>query len=143
MDRDEPELERRRAATAATLRRYEHQPFSWRKATTCLHMARLQMKNMGHAVPRMPQIRSALKARKELEARGFGNVSDLMRHLLPPIAPAQMRLGDIAAVPGSEEWLDALFINIAPRKFAGWREDQPAMVVLDLPLSDVTAAWRL
>ncbi|MEM6907170.1 MAG: hypothetical protein AAF494_00705 [Pseudomonadota bacterium] len=137
------ELERRRIATAKTFARYAEQPFDWRKSTTCLHMARMQMRGMGHRPPKMPPLRSAVRARKELEARGHANVIGLLDTMLPRIAPAQMRLGDLAAAPGSEEWLDAILINVAPRKFAGWREDQHLMVVLDISLDQITAAWRL
>jgi hypothetical protein len=70
-------------------------------------------------------------------------VIDLMDSLLPRIAPAEMRLGDLAAVPGEEGWLDALLVNVAPRKFAGWHPDAHLMAVLDIELGNVTAAWRL
>lgn len=142
-----PELERRRLATAKTLARYQGQPFDWRKSTTCLHLARFQMKAMGHRPPRMPPLRSALRAKKELDARGFASVVELMDSILPRIAPAQMRLGDLAALPGDPDsnaaWLDALVVNIAPRKFAGWHPDKHLMAVMDIDLGDVTAAWRL
>lgn len=143
MSRQIPELERRRIATAATMRRYGEAPFDWRKSTTCLHMARFQMRQMGHRPPRMPPLRSALRARRELELRGHNSVIDLLDSLLPRIAPAEMRLGDLAAVPGEEDWLDALLVNVAPRKFAGWHPDAHLMAVLDVELADVTAAWRL
>jgi hypothetical protein len=142
-----PELERRRLATAATLRRYGGSAFEWRKSTTCLHMARFQMRQMGHKPPRMPPLRSALRARRELDARGHPTVIALMDSLLPRIAPAEMLLGDLAAIPGdaedNEAWLDCLLVNVAPRKFAGWHPDQHLMAVLDIDLADVTAAWRL
>lgn len=142
-----PELERRRLATAATMARYGGQPFDWRRSTTCLHLARFQMKAMGHKPPRMPPIRSALRARKELEARGHASVVALMDSILPRIAPAEMRLGDLAAIPGDPEenaaWLDCLLVNVAPRKFAGWHPDKHLMAVMDIELGDVIAAWRL
>lgn len=138
-----PELEKRRLATAATMRKFGGKPFSWRASTTCLHLARFQIRQMGHKVPRMPPIRSALAARKALEARGHASVIDLMDSMLPRIAPAEMRLGDLAAAPGEEDWLDALLINVAPRKFAGWHPDAHLMAVLDIDLANITAAWRL
>lgn len=138
-----PELERRRIATAQTMARYGGLPFDWRKSTTCLHLARFQMKAMGHKPPRMPPIRSAIRAKRELEARGFASVIELMDSLLPRIAPAQMRLGDLAAVPSVESGLDAMLVNVAPRKFAGWHPDAHLMAVLDIDLANVTAAWRL
>ena len=142
-----PELERRRIATAATMRRYGGKPFNWRKSTTCLHLVRFQMRQMGHKPPSMPPLRSALRARRELDARGFDSVIALMDSLLPRIAPAEMRLGDLAAIPGDEDdndsWLDCLLVNIAPRKFAGWHPDAHLMAVMDIDLGDIAAAWRL
>jgi hypothetical protein len=142
-----PELERRRLATAATMRRFGGQPFSWRRSTTCLHLARFQMRQMGHRPPKMPPIRSALAAKRALDARGHASVIELLDSLLPRIAPAEMRLGDLAAAPGDPEdnqgWLDCLLVNVAPRKFAGWHPDQHLMAVLDIELGTITAAWRL
>lgn len=136
------ELERRRLATVKTKAKYGGKPFDWRRCATCMHMARFQMKAMGHKVPRMPSVRSAIRAKRELQARDVVSVIGLLDTLLPRIAPAEMRLGDLAAVPGVEG-LDAVFINAAPRKFIGWREDAPTFVTLDIPLEQITAAWRL
>lgn len=142
-----PDLERRRIATAKTLAKYEGKPFDWRKSTTCLHLARFQMRAMGHKPPRLPPLRSALRAKKELDARGHASVIELLDSLFPRIAPAAMRLGDLAAFPGDPDahgdWFQALAINVAPRKFAGWHPDKFDMAVMDAPLGSVVAAWRL
>jgi hypothetical protein len=145
--RPAPELVLRQRATGKTLAHYSARPFDWRRQATCLHMARFQMKAMGHNPPRMPPVRSALRARRELDKRGCANVIALLDQLLPRIAPAEMRLGDLAALPGDPEgnegWLDSILINVAPRKFAGWHPDSYLMAVMDIDLGHVTAAWRL
>ncbi|MGL5447905.1 MAG: DUF6950 family protein [Rhabdaerophilum sp.] len=142
-----PELERRRRATAKTLAHFQARSFDWRRQATCLHMARFQMKAMGHNPPRLPPLRSALRAKREMDARGFASVTELLDALLPRIAPAEMRLGDLAVIPGDPEanalGLDAVVINVAPRKFAGWHPDSFLMAVMDIDLGSVTAAWRL
>lgn len=138
-----PELERRRRATAKTLAHYSERSFDWRRQATCLHMARFQLRGMGHKPPRIPPMRSELRAMKELRARGHDSVIALMDSLLPRIAPAEMRLGDLAAIPGDGSAFDCLLINVAPRKFAGWHPDTFLMAVMDVSLGDVTAAWRL
>lgn len=138
-----PELERRRRAVAKTLAHYQERSFDWRRQATCLHMARFQIRAMGHTPPRIPPIRSELRAMKELRARGHDNLIALLDTLLPRIAPAEMRLGDLAALPGEGGRFDALLINVAPRKFAGWHPDSFLMAVMDVSLGDVTAAWRL
>lgn len=138
-----PELERRRRATAKTLAHYQARSFDWRRQATCLHMARFQMKAMGHQPPRVPPIRSELRAMKELRGRGHDSLIALFDDLLPRIAPAEMRLGDLAAIPGDDGRVDCLLINVAPRKFAGWHPDSFLMAVMDIDLGNVTAAWRL
>lgn len=147
MSRALPELERRRRATAKTLAKYGERSLDWRRRATCLHSAHFQMKEMGHKVPRIPPMRSALQARRALQARGFDSLTALLDSLLPRIAPAQMRLGDLAVIPGDHEdraaGFECLLINVAPRKFAGWHPDSFLMAVMDIDLGNVTAAWRL
>lgn len=138
-----PDLERRRVATAKTLAHYRQRHFEWRRQATCLHMFRFHGQAMGHRFPRIPPIRSELRAIRELKARGHDNVTALLDTLLPRIAPAQMRLGDVAVLPGDGSPLDAILINVAPRKFAGWHPDSFLMAVMDIDLGNVTAAWRL
>lgn len=143
MTRQLPELERRRRATAKTLAHYQERSFDWRRQATCLHMFRFHGRAMGHRFPRIPPIRSELRAMKELKARGHDSVTALVDTLLPRIAPAEMLLGDVAVLPGDDSPFDAVLINVAPRKFAGWHPDSFLMAVMDIDLVDITAAWRL
>ncbi|RDC66559.1 hypothetical protein HME9302_00010 [Alteripontixanthobacter maritimus] len=48
------ELERRRVATEKTLTRYRGKAFDWKTGVTCVHLARVHLKNMGHKPQTMP-----------------------------------------------------------------------------------------
>ena len=137
-----PELERRRLATEKTMARFRNKEFDWRYSRTCAHLALYQARAMKRRLPKVPQFRSALGAKKALTGLGYDSLIDLLDAHLERIAPAQMRLGDLCAVAGTEG-LDAVFINVAPRKIAGWREDEPKLVVLAVSLDEIEAAWRL
>lgn len=136
-----PEMVRRQAATSATLDRYRGKVFDWSKGITCVHLARYHLRQMGHQPPSLPRIRSAFAAKQEMKARGWSGVADMLDGILPRIAPAQMLIGDLT-VAKSEEGLGAIFICAGPHKLLGWREDAPALVVLDVTLDQVEAAWR-
>jgi hypothetical protein len=137
-----PELVRRKAATEKTLQRYRGKAFDWAKGVTCVHLARAHLRNMGHKPPTIPRFRSALGAKKAMQERGWGSVSDMLDQLLVRIAPAQMVLGDLAVVPG-DAGMDAILVCAGPRKVFGWREDAPVLVVLDVSMGEMTGAWRV
>lgn len=137
-----PEMERRRVATQKTLARYRGKTFDWAKGVTCVHLARAQLKNMGHKPPSLPRFRSALGAKKALKERKWSSVEAMLDNLLQRIAPAQMLLGDLAVVLG-DEGLDAIFVCAGPLKLFGWREDAPALVLLDVSLDELSGAWRV
>lgn len=142
MPRALPELERRRVATEKTLAKYKDKTFDWRENRHCIAMALFQARRMGHRPPPLPRLRSTLAAKRELKARDAASVIELLDGHFKRIAPAMMRLGDLCAVPG-EGGLDAVFVNVGPRKAMGWREDAPLLVVLDLGPREILAAWRL
>ena len=137
------ELNRRVIATRKTLAHYQR-PFSWRDRATCLHMARRQMRNMGHRPPPIPDFRSALGARTALKNAGFKDVSDLFDSLLPRITPAEMWIGDIALLPG-DQMFDSICISDTVGKLVGWHQDDPSGVrpQLVLSLDYVIGAWRV
>jgi hypothetical protein len=137
-----PEGERRRAATAATLAKFKGTAFDWAEGRHCMKLAHFHMRQMGKRPPALPRIRSLLAAKKELKARGVGSVIELLDGMLERITPAQMQLGDLAALPG-DDGLDAVFVCAGPRRLFGWREDQPVAVMLAIDLRDVKAAWRV
>lgn len=137
-----PEPEKRRAATEATLTKFRNTAFDWGTGRHCMKLAHFHMRQMGKRPPALPRIRSLLAAKKELKARGVESVIELLDGLLERIAPAQMQLGDLAALPG-DDGLDAIFVCAGPRRLFGWREDQPVAVMLAIDLRDVKAAWRV
>lgn len=137
-----PEGERRRAATEATLNKFRRTAFDWSEGRHCMKLAHYHLRQMGKRPPALPRIRSPLAARKELKARGFASVTELLDSLLVRIPPARMQLGDIAVLPG-DDGLDAVFVCAGPRRVFGWREDQPTAVMLAIRLDEVTAAWSV
>ena len=136
-----PDLIRRQDATQRTLDRYRPKVFDWRTGITCVHLARFHLKAMGHSVPTVPRIRSALAARRALQDRGWDSVTAMLDSMLPRIAPAQMLLGDLAAVPGSDGF-DSILICAGPQKVMGWSAVDGTFVVYDGGIGDLAAAWR-
>ena len=136
------ELERRRVATEKTLKRYRGKVFDWSKGITCVQLARAHLRNMGRKPETLPRVRSPLGARRALKERGWESVEAMLDSMLERIAPAEMMLGDVAIVPG-DAGLDAIFVCAGPLKVFGWREDAPALVLLDIGLDELTGAWRV
>lgn len=137
-----PALVRERA-TRATLEKYRGKTFDWRTGTTCVHMFRFHLRQLGYRPPTMPRLRSALIAKREMQRRGWGGVEDLVDAMgLQRIAPAQMMLGDIATGP-ADEFFGAIGICAGPLKLLGWREDAADLVVLDTDFTQLTGAWRV
>lgn len=136
------ELERRRAATEKTLGRFRGKAFDWSKGIHCVRLAHQHLRNMGHAVPGLPRVRSPLGAKRALKANDWESVEGMLDSLLPRIAPAMMLLGDLGIVKG-EGGLDAVMICAGPFKVFGWREDAGRLVVLDIGLDELDGAWRV
>jgi hypothetical protein len=98
---------------------------------------------MGHILPEIPAFDSPLAAAREMQARGWSSVADMLDEFLPRYeATAQMRLGDIGVIQGAGG-LDAIFICAGPFKFFGWRDDAPDLVLLDTTLDEIEAAWKV
>lgn len=142
-----PDLVRRQRATQATLAKYRARPFDWKKATTCIHMARFHLRKMGHAVPDLPRIRGAIGAVRALRANGWGNCVEMLdaQAMLERIPPAFMRVGDLAVLPSDEEnsGLDAIVICAGSHKMLGWHQDWAGgMIEMETPLDNLLGAWR-
>ena len=136
-------MTRRVEATRKTLSKYAR-PFSWRGRATCIHMARTQMRNMGHRPPSIPDFRSALGARTALLKAGFADIAALFDSLLPRISPAEMWVGDLALLPG-DDLFDSICISDTVGKLVGWHQDDSSGVKpqLVLSLDYVIGAWRV
>lgn len=135
------DLLRREEATRKTLEMFRERPFDWAKGGTCLHLARAQLLHMGHVPPAIPQLRSALGAKRALKRRGFADLSALLDSILPRIAPAQAWLGDLVLMDG-DEGFDTIYIN-AGGKLLGYSERDPSGVRPMLALETPKAAWRV
>lgn len=138
------DLLRRSRALEAAQRKFGRRAFSWRNAVSCVHLARSHLVKMGHRPPPLPRIRSLVGARRALVERGWSDVIEMLdaQPGLMRIAPAEMLPGDLAVL-ASEDAIGAIFLCAGPHKLMGWREDAPAMVVLDLSFDQITAAWRV
>ena len=134
-------LKNRRDATIATYERFKDKPFNWFSAS-CAHMLRYHGKQMGHKMPTVPSYRSALSAKRSLKKIGFDSLPQLMDSLFPRIAPAQMLVGDMMALPGNEGF-EALVIRANVTKFVGWHEDADGLAIIDADLQSAIGAWRL
>lgn len=100
------------------------------------------MRQMGHKPEALPRIRSAFAARREMLARGWHDVGDMLDTMLTRIPPARMQLGDLAMVQSGDE-MGSIMVNVAPRKLIGWREDADQMVMLDVSLDELAGAWNV
>ncbi len=138
-----PVLVQRQLATQKTLDRYRDKPFDWRRGLTCLHLARYQLRNMGHKPPTIPRIRSALAAKRALTARGCDSVSELLDTQLDRIAPLAMGLGDLCTI-SSRDGLDSVFIAAGGRKLFGWPDGEEGLRMIDIiDLDKLQGAWRV
>lgn len=136
------DLEQRRIRTQAVVDRFRDRPFSWTGRRTCLHLARAQMRAMGHQPPKMPDLRSALSAHRALIAAGHDDIAGLLDSLLPRIAPAAMLIGDLALMEGDSAF-DAVVINVGGKVF-GYAEDHDGLQVIQpVGIQPFKAAWRV
>lgn len=139
-----PDLLRRQTATNATLGKFRNKPFDWKAGFTCVHLARFHLRAMGHKVPKLPPIRSALGARRALDVRGWPDVSAMLGEFLPRIAPAGMLLGDLAVIEQDEELaMGAVLVSVAPHKLAGWDARAEKLAVIDVDWSEISGAFRV
>lgn len=138
------DLLRRSRAIDAAKRKFGKRAFSWRNAVSCVHLARSHLVKMGHRPPPLPRIRSLIGARRALKERGWADVIEMLdaQPGLVRIAPAEMLPGDLAVL-ASDDAIGAIFLCAGPHKLIGWREDAPAMIVLDLSFDQISAAWRV
>jgi hypothetical protein len=138
-----PELERRRVATQATLDKFKGQSFDWSEGRHCVKLAHFHLRQMGRKPPTLPRIRSALAAKKEMKARGWSSVSEMLDTMLVRIPPAMMLLGDIAVTPG-DQGFESVVINLGGRDFLGWLPDGSEVAAMtNCGMDDLTGAWRV
>lgn len=135
-------LAERVAATDKVVARFRNRPFDWRDRATCIHLARAQMRALGHRPPPIPDFRSALGARKALERSGHASLEALLDSMLPRIAPLSAWVGDLMLVPGEEPFGEALAIS-AGGALLMYHAAAPGLANVVEALPRVRAAWRL
>lgn len=136
------ELQKRVAAVETTKARFSEKPFDWSKAATCIHLVRFHAAQMGHSVPIVPKFKSALGAKKALLTTGWQTLPALLDGKFDRIPPAFMRVGDILAMPGDDDW-HALVIKADKEKFLGWHQDAEGCTIMEVDVTAATGAWRL
>ena len=136
------ETQQRRAAVIATEARFKDRPFDWRKAATCIHLVRFHAAQMGHKLPVVPKFKSALGAKKALLSTGFQTLPALLDSRFQRIPPAFMRVGDVLAMPGDEDW-HALVIKADKVKFLGWTEHAVGCEYMEVDMGLAVGAWRV
>lgn len=141
------DLAARAAATDATLARFRARAFDWKTGATCMHLARLQAKNMGHSVPAMPRFSSAQGALLALRKQGFATLADLLDARFERIDPSRMLIGDLAMLPGEsgpDDPLGAVMIFDGLTKLLGWHDADPSRMRPVARAHDaIIGAWRL
>lgn len=133
-------LAERVAATEKVVARFRSRPFDWSKRATCIHLARAQMRAMGHRPPSIPDFRSAIGARGALKKAGHETIEQLLDSLLPRIAPAEMLVGDLCIVPG--EGFAAIGISSGDTLLM-YHQDADGLANVKGASPHIIAAWRL
>ena len=146
-------LDERARATDAVIARFRKRPFGWESAGTCIHLARAQMRALGHRPPSIPRFYSAIGAAKTLRATGYADLAALLDSMLPRIAPAAMWVGDLAIMDsGEEDPFDAIVVSTgqtgsgdigAGQLMAGYHADHPAAGIVNIIPHAFKGAWRL
>lgn len=146
-------LDERATATAAVLARFRVRPFGWKAGGTCIHLARAQMRALGHRPPSIPRFHSAVGAQRALAATGFDDLAALLDSMLPRIAPAAMWVGDLAVMAPSEgDPFDAIVVSTGQtgsgsigggQMMAGYHADHPGDGIVNIIPMAFKGAWRL
>ena len=122
--------------------KYRGRAFDWADKATCLHLARTQLRQMGHKPPAIPAFRSAIGAKRAMEAAGYQTMADIFDGLgLERITPAAMLVGDLAVLPG-DGGFDAIVI-CAGNKMIGWHGAADNLTMIGEAVGSITVAWRL
>lgn len=132
------ELVQRGFATQQTLDSFRTTKFIWGQAD-CIVMARAHLERFGYELPKLPAYRSAIGAKKALKTMGAGSTVDLIDQYLDQIAPANMLVGDLAALEG-EHGLEGIAVCNG-NMVSGWHETGDGFYNL-IPQKYV-AAWRV
>ena len=132
----------RRTVTQATLDHFSGKPFDWRTGSTCVHLVRKQLVGMGHRPPPVRSFRSALTAKKALQAKGWADLAEMMGSLIEPIAPSRAILGDIVEMPSDDAVFGALAVVMGNGRIMGYLGETDLLTIAQ-PIVAPVAAWRV
>lgn len=135
------EVLKRREVTQATMDHFATRPFDWRKGATCVHLVRKQLVGMGHKPPPMRAFRSALTAKRALEAKGWASLTAMMDSLLPAIPPARAVLGDVVEMPSDDDVFGALAVVAGNGRLMGYFGATDGLAIVQPTLVPI-GAWR-
>lgn len=136
-------LDERARRTEGVIARFRTRAFGWDAGGTCIHLARAQMRAMGHRPPVIPRFYSVLGARRALKASGHADLLALLDSMLPRIAPAAMWVGDLALMEsGADDPFDAIVVS-AGRLMAGYHADHLDAGIVNIEPLAFKGAWRL
>lgn len=135
------DLAARAAATEKVVARYRNRAFGWHDRATCMHLARAQMRALGHRPPAVPDIRSARGALAALRRTGHETIESLLASMLPRVAPLAMLVGDLGVLPG-EDGFEAVVICAGGDKVFGWHgADLSRLQVISVSRVDFAACF--
>lgn len=133
----------RARATQEVAARFRGQPLDFKAGVTCIHFLREQMLAFGYSPPAIPRFEDVKGARRALRSAGHRALRGILSEVLgKPVPPAEMRVGDVALLPGHP--FEAVTINAGNGKFLGWHDDgRLGLVNITLDTDAIIGAWRL
>lgn len=124
-------LNKRIEATKKTLAKFEGK-FYELGSCDCIHLARSQMVNMGHNVPKIPNYSTPIAALRRLKKLGHDSLEGLLSEHCFEISPASMLVGDLATVRGSNDDGISAIVIYAGSKFLGFPAETGKFEVVSL-----------
>lgn len=139
--------------TAEVVARFRARPFGWDSGGTCIHLARAQMRALGHKPPAIPRFYSAIGAMKALRGTGHASLEALLDSYLPRIPPAAMWVGDLALMEsGTDDPFDAIVVSTGQtgsgpigggQMVAGYHAEHLGSGIVNIIPQAFKGAWRL
>ena len=137
------ELVRRVEIAQATFDRFKDRAFDWGSAD-CVQAAAWHLRAMGHTVllSKGGRYRTAIGAARALRRAGYDSLSAALDAMhFERIAPAAAWTGDLLALPGHDERIEAIGVALGNGRIGGWHPD--ALGYAALQPETYLAAWRV
>lgn len=135
-------LEKRRAATQATIDRFNDNPFEWGKFD-CAKMVAFHLRKMGKPIAhaKAGSYSDALGAKRAIRRLGFEDMGELMSSKFVEIPPAACLLGDVIEFKADNP-LGALGIALGNNAVFCYSEEVPEGPV-SARIHEAVRAWRI